>query len=38
MHLALIVQVAIGHTVTKFNFFKSEFGKKQKNESLKRKL
>ena len=30
MHLALIVQVAIGHTVAKFIFFKTEFGKKKK--------
>ena len=29
MHLALIVQVAIGHTVAKFIFFYAQFGKKK---------
>ena len=30
MHLALIVQVAIGHTVAKFIFFYAQFGKREK--------
>ena len=39
MHLALIVQVAIGHTVAKFIFFYAQFGKKKgKNESLRWKM